>query len=90
MAPSDASKFGSIFGYIVLAPISKEHPPMPYNYAWAVADPEAGLDFGQVSTSSNNPFQLTDFDWLSSFDSVLIGFLLVTISCCFRTWRQNK
>merc|ERR1739842_26249 len=25
----------------------KEHPPMPYNYAWAVADPEAGLDFGQ-------------------------------------------
>ena len=21
---------------------------MPYNYAWAVADPEAGLDFGQV------------------------------------------
>ena len=44
---------------------------MPYNYAWAVADPEAGLDFGQVpfptpfpvpvpGTFSNNPAQLTD------------------------------
>ena len=41
---------------------------MPYNYAWAVADPEAGLDFGQVpfptvpvpGTFSNNTVQLTD------------------------------
>ena len=27
---------------------------MPYNYAWAVADPEAGLDFGQVLLTTMN------------------------------------
>jgi len=27
---------------------------MPYNYAWAVADPEAGLDFGQNENSDGN------------------------------------
>merc|ERR1712212_66949 len=32
----------------------KEHPHMPYNYAWAVADPGAGLDFGQNENSDGN------------------------------------
>ena len=60
-----------LFHIWIYCAISKEHPPMPYNYAWAVADPEAGLDFGQVpfptpfpvpvpGTFSNNPVQLTD------------------------------
>ena len=51
---------------------------MPYNYAWAVADPEAGLDFGQVPFF-NHAFQLTDsLHWL------------IRIGPYHSNWRQHK
>ena len=62
---------------------------MPYNYAWAVADPEAGLDFGQVPFPTNHDLDLgLDFgqvpfptnhpgsDWLSSASDWLMSILI--------------
>ena len=62
---------------------------MPYNYAWAVADPEAGLDFGQVpfptpfpvpvpGTFSNNPVQYqyqVPFPTIQPSWLILLGFI---------------
>ena len=54
--------------------ILKEHPPMPYNYAWAVADPEAGLDFGQV------PFT-TMHSWTDWFIALVDSDHIIPIEC---------
>ena len=97
---SDASKICSKWTYCESSYFLKEHPPMPYNYAWAVADPEAGLDFGQVQ-------QWIPVDWfivlVDSDQIILIGgtvwvcilylklpFLIMVAKQMCEIWASNK
>ena len=66
---SDASQICSKWTYCESSYCLKEHPPMPYNYAWAVADPEAGLDFGQVLLTTVNS---SSFWFIALVDHIIL------------------